>query len=123
MSNTEILDKIGKTVVEKVYDESLSYFRALRAGTTKWGIGKEYTDVLNKLSESDKDILYKLHESTINTAIFSFMQIFEDHPEFKIVYEENGRQVDLNKISEMLKAEHHSWIKRFSQELKNESPR
>lgn len=116
MSNTKILDKIGKIIVKNVYDESLNHFRSLRAGATKWGIGKEYTDVLNKLSESDKDILYKLHESTISTAIFSIMQIFEEHPEFKIVYEENGSQIYLNKISEMLKSEHHSWIQRFSTE-------
>jgi|GEM_PF-4563260 len=50
------------------------------------------------------------------------MQIFEDHPQFKIVHEENGQQVDLNRISEMLKAEHHSWIKRFSKEIKGRKP-
>ena len=43
---------------------------------------------------------------------------FEENEEYKIVYENNGgRQVDLNKISEMLKAElsrENGWIDRFS---------
>ncbi|WP_264847182.1 hypothetical protein [Capnocytophaga catalasegens] len=31
--------------------------------------------------------------------------IFEENEQFKLIYEENGKQVDLMKISEMLKAE------------------
>ena len=44
--------------------------------------------------------------------------MFRKIEEYKIVYENNGgRQVDLNKISEMLKAElsrENGWIARFS---------
>ncbi len=119
MATEDILDKFGKIVIDNVYDESLKYFKNLRTGNAKWGIGKEYTEVLNKLSEADKDLVYKLHESTVNTAIFSLMQIFEEQEDFKIVYEKNGKQIDLNKISELLKAEHHNWIQRFSKESNN----
>ena len=68
-----------------------------------------------------KEYIYELTSGTI----FDFLRIFEEHPEFKIIYEENGNQVDLNKISEMLKAEpiiDNGWIQRFSKELNNESP-
>jgi hypothetical protein len=120
MENKEILDRFGKLVVEYTYDDAIRYFKALRSGTTKWGTGKEYTEVLNKLTESDKDSLYKYFRESLSTAIFSFLQIFEEHPEFKIVFEDKGKQIDLNAISEMLKSEHQGddgWIKRFSKEI------
>jgi hypothetical protein len=117
MKNDEILDKFGFLVVNNVYDEALKNFKALIDGTTKWGTGKEYTYLLNKLSSEDKAIFLKLHENTINTAIFSFLKIFEENTQFKIVYDDNEIQVDLNKISEMLKSEHIEWIKKYSEEL------
>ena len=57
-------------------------------------------------------------DDTVKTLIFGLLGIFEENEEYKIVYENNGgRQVDLNKISEMLKAElsrENGWIARFS---------
>lgn len=55
-------------------------------------------------------------------TLFDFLKIFEEHPEFKIIYEENGQQVNLVEISEMLKAEpiiENGWIDRFSKEAKD----
>ncbi len=58
----------------------------------------------------------------LSGAIFDFLSLFEENPEFKLIYEEDGQQVDLTKISEMLKAEpiiENGWIQRFSKELNN----
>ena len=55
--------------------------------------------------------------SSIEMSIFELFNIFEENEEFKIIYEEDGKQVDLVKISEMLKAElmiENGWIDRFS---------
>ncbi|GIZ16111.1 hypothetical protein RCZ03_21110 [Capnocytophaga catalasegens] len=41
----------------------------------------------------------------LRTTMFSMLGIFEENEQFKLIYEENGKQVDLMKISEMLKAE------------------
>jgi hypothetical protein len=116
-TNQEILDNLGKLVVDNIYDDVIKYFRELKDNNTKWGTGTEYTDVFNKLNEEDKETLAKYVKDTVRTTIFGVLGIFEEHPEFKFIYEENGQQVDLTKISEMLKAEliiENGWIERFS---------
>lgn len=117
-SNQEILDQFGIYVVSQVYDDSMKYLKVLIEGSTKWGTGKEYTDVFQKLSPNDRKVLYKYVDDTVRTVIFGLLGIFEENEKYKIVYENNGGgQVDLNKISEMLKAElsrENGWIDRFS---------
>ena len=117
-SNQEILDQFGVYVVSQVYDDSMKYLKELIEGSTKWGTGKEYTDVFQKLSPNDRKVLYKYVDDTVRTVIFGLLGIFEENEKYKIVYENNGGgQVDLNKISEMLKAElsrENGWIDRFS---------
>ena len=117
-NNQEILDLFGVYVVSQVYDDSMKYLKELIGGSTKWGTGKEYTDVFQKLSPNDRKVLYKYVDDTVRTVIFGLLGIFEENEKYKIVYENNGGgQVDLNKISEMLKAElsrENGWIDRFS---------
>lgn len=124
-SSKEILDVFGKKVIENIYDDGIHYFNQITTNTTKWGAGKEYSDIFSKLNKEDKILATKYISEVLSTSIFAFLKIFEEHPEYKIIYEEDGQQVDLNKISEMLKAElliENGWIQRFSKELKNESP-
>ena len=114
----DILDKYGKLVIETVYDDVISYFNQLLSGTTKWGTGKEYTEVFHKLSESDQAKLLECYKHMIRTTIFGMLAIFEENPEFKIIYEKDGVRIDLVETSEMLKAEpiiKGGWIERFSQ--------
>ena len=117
-NNQEILDQFGVYVVSQVYDDSMKYLKELIEGSTKWGTGKEYTDVFQKLGPNDRKVLYKYVDDTVRTVIFGLLGIFEENEKYKIVYENNGGgQVDLNKISEMLKAElsrENGWIARFS---------
>lgn len=120
IENQEILDRFGKLVIDNIYNDALDHFKCIRSGTTKWNIGKEYTEVFSKLTDDEKEILFKYIKELLNTSIFSFLQIFEENPEFKIIFKNgNGQQIDLNKISEMLKSEHHGedgWIKKFGVE-------
>ncbi|WP_346880690.1 hypothetical protein [uncultured Algibacter sp.] len=37
--------------------------------------------------------------------IFDFLNIFTENPQFKLIYEEMGEQINLNQISESLMAE------------------
>lgn len=124
-SNKDILDDFGKKVIENSFDPSIGNLVSLRAKQNPPALFKDYVDMLKKLSEEDFNILKKYLGESIGNAMFNILKVFEEHPEFKIVYEENGKQVDLAKISEMLKAEpiiENGWIKRFSKELKDESP-
>jgi hypothetical protein len=65
--------------------------------------------------------VYQLVPQQNKDTIFAFLGLFEENPVFKLIYEENKQQIDLSKISEMLKAEpiiENGWIQRFSQEIK-----
>ena len=59
--------------------------------------------------------------TTRNSGFFNFLKLFEEHECFKLIYEENGKQINLVEISEMLKAEllgENGWIERFSKYAK-----
>lgn len=88
------------------------------------GIGKNYTEVFNRLNSEDQKDLEQYLKETIGTAMFAFLGFFEEQEKFKLIYEENGRQVDLTEISEMPKAEptiENGWIARFGKYKENEN--
>lgn len=118
--NTEILDEFGKLVVSDVFDDNFKYFKEVLSGNTKWDIGKEYTTVFNKLNEADKKLIQLFFLEMLKTNLFSFLSIFENHDQFKLVFEDGIQRVNLVEISEMLKSEssiENGWITRFSKEL------
>ena len=89
-TNQEILDEFGKILITNVCDFPLE-------------IAKEnINEIIKEYSES---------------ILFNFLKLFEEHECFKLIYEENGKQINLVEISEMLKAEplgENGWIERFS---------
>ena len=116
-TNQEILDEFGGIIINDIYDDSIKYFNQLIENKTKWGTGQIFSIFLNKLSVEDREILKTYLEESIKTSIFGFLGIFEEHERFKLIYEEDGKQVNLVEISEMLKAEpiiENGWIERFS---------
>ncbi len=122
-TNKEILDDFGKEVVRNVFDDNYRYSKNILFDNTKWGEGKEFTEVFNKLSSEDKTVISKYFSESLKTTIFSFLSIFEENDQFKLYYEEGQEKVNLADISEMLKGEpiiENGWIDRFSEELKKD---
>lgn len=118
-----ILDSFGEKVILNVYDDNLKYLKNVLKGTTKWGVGKEYTDVFQKLDANDRKLVLDFYRKQCETVIFSFLSIFEENQKFKIIYDEYGKYVNLVEISEMLKGEplgDEGWIARFSKEIKDD---
>ena len=84
-------------------------------------IFKEYVELFKKMNNKDFSILQKYLEESIGDTIFNILRIFEEDERFKLIYEEDGKQVNLVEISEMLKAEpiiENGWIERFSKYAK-----
>jgi hypothetical protein len=120
-TNKEILDEFGQLVVENVYDDGVRYFYQILDGTTKWNSGEKYTEIFKKLPEKEKLIAKEYIHDLVSTSIFAFLKILEEHPQFKLYYQNNGQKANLIEISEMLKSEpiiENGWIARFSKELK-----
>jgi hypothetical protein len=121
--NQEILDIFGSYVGHDAFDGSYGSIIEILNGTCPNKLMKNYIELFNKFSGEEKEIVKKYMNDLIANCLFDFLRIFEEHPEFKIIYEKDGQKVDLNEISEMLKAEpiiEGGWIERFSQELKKE---
>lgn len=120
-SDTEILNDFGKFVAQDVFD---SQYRFILNKVQDLAQTEGYINLFEGMDRQEKLEMEYYTREILKGALFDFLRVFEEHPEFKIVYEEDGKQVDLNRISEMLKAEpiiEDGWIQRFSKELKNES--
>ena len=120
-TDQEILDEFGKLVGTKAFDSQYGSLKQVTSGeASKFIRLKQIVDLFNKFDSEEKKILHKYFYDLLSGILFDFLKIFEENPEFKIIYEEKGKQTNLVEISEMLKAEpiiEDGWIKRFSNEL------
>jgi len=122
-SNQEILDKLGELIVKNIIDHNYKGVEKIIFKGTPNPIRKKYFNAFNELSQDNKDLIKQFIIKNNNTLIFEFLKIFEEYEEFKLIYEEDGKQVNLVEISEMLKAEpiiEDGWIARFSQYVKDD---
>ena len=116
-SNQEILDGLGKKVMEECFDPCIKDLHMLKIKENPPMIVEKYSTLFKKMSKEDFNLLTEYIAENMGAFLFNFLRVFEENPEYKIIYEENDQQVDLNKISEMLKAEpiiENGWIERFS---------
>ena len=110
----EILNEFGKLVTNKVFDNQ---YRFVLNDINDLVQTEGYENLFNGMNEVKKKELEFYTREILKGAIFDFFNLFDETPTYKIIYEEDERQVDLNKISEMLKAEpiiENGWIQRFS---------
>ena len=125
-TNQEILDELGKMVTKNVYDFSVSMFSKILRGYKMWENNIEPLKLSNELNKDDFYILENVQKRLSADSMFNLLKIFEEQQaerpgRFRLIYEEDGKQVDLVEISEMLKAEpiiENGWIDRFSEYAK-----
>ena len=118
--NQQILDEFGKHVVQDTFDSSYGSILEIINDTCPNLLLKETSILFQRFNNEEKELIKKYLFETISGTLHDFLRIFEENEQFKLIYEEGETQVDLNKISEMLKAEpiiEGGWIERFSKEL------
>jgi hypothetical protein len=122
-TNREILDEYGSIIVNRILDR---YYRGIKKEInegSKNPNSEKFNQLFEKLDSEEKALLRKYIFENINSLIFDFLGVFEEHEEYKMYYEKDGQRVNLAEISEMLKAEpiiENGWIKRFSKEIEND---
>ncbi|CAM1345106.1 hypothetical protein [Tenacibaculum amylolyticum] len=119
-SNKEILDEFGEKIIQDSFDPIISNILSLRQKENPLPIFKNYCDLLQNLNEKDFTILQEYLKDRISSSIYNFLRFFEENENFKIIYQENEKQINLLEISEMLKAEpiiENGWIERFSKHV------
>ena len=120
-TNQEILDTIGEEIIKFSFDPAIGNLLSLRIKENPPVIFKEYVELFKKMNNKEFSILQKYLEESIGDTIFNILRIFEEDGRFKLIYEEDGKQINLVEISEMLKAEpiiENGWIERFSKYAK-----
>mgnify|MGYP003582003995 CR=1 FL=1 len=113
-SNDKILNEFGNILIENVYDTQL---RFIMNSIKDLSQTEGYTNLFKNMNEIQKKEIEKYTKEILSGALFDFLNLFEEKEDYKLIYEEDGKQVDLVKISEMLKAEpiiENGWIDRFS---------
>jgi hypothetical protein len=114
MDNEQILELFGKILISKTYDKSA---RFLKSDLKDLKQTDRYKNLFSEMTQVQKTELEKLSKEMLSGILFDFLKIFEENREFKLIYEAEGKRVDLVQISEMLKAEpiiEGGWIDRFS---------
>jgi hypothetical protein len=118
--NQKILDELGKKIIDACFDPCIKDLYALKIKENPPIIVKNYSDLFKRMSKDDFNTLTKYVGENIGAFLFNFLRIFEENHQFKIIYEENGQQIDLTNISESLMSEpiiENGWIQRFSEEI------
>lgn len=116
-NNKEILDQFGRFIVQDCIDPGIGNLSSLRTKENPPIIFKDYVELFKKLDENEFKVLKKYLTTSLESITFNILRVFEENEDFKIIYEENGKQINLVEISEMLKAEpmgENGWVSRFS---------
>lgn len=116
-SNQEILDTFGSEIIQNTFDPAIGNLLSLSIKKNPPLIFEDYVNLFKKMNNADFVVLQKYLQESIGGVLFNFLKFFEENESFKLIYEENGKQINLVEISEMLKAEpiiENGWIQRFS---------
>jgi ferredoxin-fold anticodon binding domain-containing protein len=117
-TNKEILDNFGKIIISEVFDNQ---FRFILNKTEDLSKTDGYKNLFNNMSLIQKKEIEHYTKEILVGALFDILRVFEENEDFKLIYEKDGKQINLVEISEMLKAEliiENGWIERFSKEIK-----
>jgi len=115
-NNQEILDEFGKILINQVFDNQ---YRFIKNSIEDLSKTEDYKNLFSEMSVIQKNEMENYTKEILQGALFDFLNIFEEKENFKIIYEEEDKQVNLIEISEMLKSEpiiENGWIERFSRE-------
>lgn len=114
MKNQEILNLFGKLLITEAFDNNAELVNRSLEDLKQT---ERFEHLFSDMNNTQKAELENLSYEILSGILFDFLRIFEENKDFKIIYESDGQQVDLVKISEMLKAEpliKDGWIDQFS---------
>jgi hypothetical protein len=119
--NKNILEEFGREFIEFVRDNAIFAFNSIVKGHMKDNQSKLLHDEISKnLDEKQLDLVRKLITNNVDEMLHQFLWMFEQSSKFKLYYEENGKLINLNELSDGLSGELYTedgWIQKFSKYL------
>ncbi|MEP2280358.1 hypothetical protein [Maribacter sp.] len=113
-TNQEILDEFGKILISDVFDKGYEF---IKNDISDLAETEGYENFFGTMNNDQKMEIEKYTKEILEGVLFQFLKIFEENKQFKLLYENENIQLNLVKISEMLKAEpiiENGWINRFT---------
>ena len=115
ISDEKILDDFGKLLIKEVFDNQ---YKFILNNIQDLSNTEEYKNLFSGMTLIQKKEIENYTKELLKGSLFDFLKIFEENDKYKLIFEDNNNQTDINKISEMLKAEpiiEDGWIDRFSE--------
>ena len=117
MKTDKIVEKLGKKLMQKVWDNIIVQMEIIFNGKMK---SKE-AQILNKkiieLTVDEKLILKEITMETLRRSIFNVLNFFEEEEKYFIGFNDGKKIVDIKELSDGLAGELYGetgWIKKYS---------
>jgi hypothetical protein len=113
--NSQILEHLGKSLIMECLDPL--YYPNIINSKNILELDSDIK-VLHNLSDTDLEQVAFIVNTRLEYLLFNFIKFFEEHDEFKFVYENDNQKLNLADISDDLKSElvgEGGWIEKYSQ--------
>jgi len=114
----KILENFGRILIKDCFDPTFKNAESLRFKEDLPLIFKQDSAFLKNLSKEDFESLKKYYRYSLGSLLFNVLRLFEENPDFKIIFDNGKDIVDLSELSEDFKSEpiiENGWIDRFSE--------
>lgn len=115
----ELMDNFGKRVID-YRDSNLKVCMCYATGKSVNPLKAKQYEILQNLSDEEREAVFDLLSETISIAIFNFLDMIEAYDdEMKLLLIKDGEEYDMASISEKMGAEiafldETGWIQKFS---------
>lgn len=116
--NQKYLDEFGNLFFKKCYKRQVDFNSLVLSDKMTNKVYKDINDLYMRLDARDKSILKNYIEDVILGLNHDFLNFFEENYDYKLVYSNNNKVIDLRKLSEksssgMLHGEIFTWIDKY----------
>ena len=116
----EIMDTLGKLVIEQIRDGALQYSMDIAKYRTVNQVKLKQYKSLSSLAQDQQEAVCDLLSETITNTIYRFLEMFEDYKEeIKLMIHKDKQEYNVVDISEKMGSEiacfeDDGWIQKFS---------
>lgn len=118
--NDEILMMLGKLIMEKARDDSISCLFDEIKGNINSYQGIRIRELLTNFNKEQIEIIIKLVPTVVDTSLHYFLDMIDSSDEIKLLFKEGDlNYIDIKELSDGLAGELYSdegWIAKFSKQ-------
>lgn len=119
MNNEKYLYDFWGKIINSIYNLHIEFKKNMIFKTKTYKINKEFSDMLDRLSAEDKEILFEYLCSDAQDNIREFLAFFEEDTNFSLIYDTGTDLLDLEKINQQygnsgtMSGEVENWINEY----------